>query len=110
MAQVARMHGYGAGVFLYEGVEQDPKQSDVYAYAMMQGGLGLPSRDYYFNTDARALKIRGAYPGYISSIFRLTGLSAEEADQKAQGILELETRLAKASRKLEDLRDPLHQL
>jgi putative endopeptidase len=106
MMQVARMHSYGTNVFFQEGVEQDPKNSDVYAYAMMQGGIGLPSRDYYFNTDARALKIRGAYPGYISTVFRLMGFSAEEADAKAQNILALETRLANASRKLEDLRDP----
>src|SRR5690606_30154221 len=36
----------------------------------------------------------------------LTGFSEEEAQNKAKAIFALETRLAQASRKLEDLRDP----
>ncbi|MCD6012609.1 MAG: family peptidase [Flavipsychrobacter sp.] len=106
MAQTARMHDYGAEVFYTEGVSQDPKRSDVQAYFMMQGGLGLPNRDYYFNTDARTVKIRGLYPQFIATIFKLMGVAEMEANKKAAAILKLETELAKASRKLEDLRDP----
>src|ERR1019366_179617 len=69
LAQVAHMHTFGANVFFDEGVSQDPKHSDVQAYFMTQGGLGMPNRDYYFNKDARTVKIRGIYPGYIATIF-----------------------------------------
>jgi len=106
MQQAVRMQTYGVGVLFDEGVSQDLKKSDVYAYYMSQGGLGLPDRDYYFDMDARAVKIRNAYPGYIASVFELMGSSKEEAKTKAQAIVALETRMAKASRKLEDLRDP----
>jgi putative endopeptidase len=106
MAHAAHMHTYGVNVFFSEGVSQDPKQSDVMAYMMAQGGLGLPDRDYYFNTDSRTVKIRNEYGPYIANLFRLMGTESKAADSKAAAIVALETRLAKASRKLEDLRDP----
>ncbi len=106
MTQAAHMHAYGANVFFDEGVAQDPKHSDVWAYNMTQGGLGLPNRDYYFNTDERTAKIRAEYPKFIATIFRLMGADDKTADAKATAIVALETALAKSSRKLEDLRDP----
>ena len=106
MALAARMHTYGANVFFSEGVSQDAKNSDIMAYGMNQGGLGLPDRDYYFNTDARTAHIRDLYPGYISGLFRLMGIDSVSASNKASAVVALETKLAAASRKLEDLRDP----
>ncbi len=106
MTQAAHMHTYGANVFFNEGVGQDAKNSDVEAYGMDQGGLGLPNRDYYFNKDERTSKIRAAYPGYIATIFTSMGVDSNTATKKASAILAFETKLAAASRKLEDLRDP----
>jgi len=106
LTQAAHMHSYGANVFFDEGVSQDPKHSDVEAYFMTQGGLGMPNRDYYFNTDARTTKIRSLYPQYIAVLFRLMGTDSLQANVKAAEIVALETKLAKASRKLEALRDP----
>ena len=106
MAQVAKMHTYGANVFFGEGVQQDAKNSDLMAYGLGQGGIGLPERDYYFNTDPRTTAIRNAYPKYIATMLALTGIDSNEAAKKATDIIALETKLAKASRKLEDLRDP----
>ena len=106
MTQAAHMHTYGSGAFFNEGVGQDEKNSEMMAYSMQQGGLGMPSRDYYFNTDARAVKIRTAYPVFIAKIFMNMGADSNQAKKKAIDILAFETRLAKASRKLEDLRDP----
>jgi putative endopeptidase len=93
-------------VFFSEGVEQDPKNSDLEAYSMNQGGLGMPIRDYYFNTDENSAKVRAAFPGYVAKILELSGVDAAAAQKKAADILAFETALAKASRKLEDLRDP----
>ena len=106
MTQAAHMHTFGANVFFDEGVSQDPKHSDVEAYTMAQGGLGMPNRDYYFNTDERTARIRNEYPKYIATIFRLMGADNTLADAKAAAVVGLETTLAKSSRKLEDLRDP----
>jgi len=106
LTQAAYMHTLGVSVFFDEGVSQDPKHSDVEAYFMSQGGLGMPNRDYYFNTDARTMKVRAMYPQYIAAIFRLMVADSLQASQKAAAIILLETNLAKSSRKLEDLRDP----
>lgn len=106
MAQAARMHTYGVGVFYRDEVSQDEKNSDIYAFHMSQGGLGMPNREYYFNTDPRTTKVRTAYPKYVASIFMLMGYDSTQAGGKAAAVLALETRLAGASRKLEDLRDP----
>jgi putative endopeptidase len=106
MAQAARMHRYGVSVFYREGVSQDEKDSDANAYHMEQGGIGLPNRDYYFNTDARTTKVRDEYPKFVATMLTLAGRDSTEAPARAAAIVALETRLAGASRKLQDLRDP----
>jgi putative endopeptidase len=106
MAQAAHMHTYGIGVFFGEGVSQDAMNSEVMAYYMSQGGLGLPNRDYYFNTDERTTRIRNEYPKYIAKVFGLMGVDSATANAKAKAIVAMETKLAQASRKLEALRDP----
>ena len=106
MNQAAHMHTYGSNVLFGEGVQQDAKSSDVMAYVMWQGGIGLPERDYYFNTDPITTAVREAYPKYITTILKLSGIDSTLASKKATAIIALETKLAKASRKLENLRDP----
>lgn len=106
MAYVADAHTKGVGLFFGECVSQDAKNSEMMAYSMNQGGIGLPNRDYYFNTDERTMKIRNEYPNYIARVFELMSVDAAQAKTKAAAIIAIETRLAKASRKLEDLRDP----
>lgn len=104
---VADLQKKGVGVMFSDGVAQDEMNSEKMVFNVGQGGLGLPNRDYYFNNDERTKKIREAYPAHIEKMFTLTGLaSAENAKQVSNDIMKLETGLAKASRKLEDLRDP----
>lgn len=106
MNVAAYLHTIGVNVFFSEGVGQDEKNSEVMSYQLYQGGLGLPNRDYYFNTDKRTTAIRNAYPGYIRSVFKLKGDDSTIAATKAAGIVALETALAKSSRTIEALRDP----
>ncbi len=106
MDVTAHLHTIGVNAFFNESVQQDAMHSDVMAYAMDQGGLGMPIRDFYFNTDERTVKVRNRYPGYIATVFRLLGTDSTQANAKATAIVALETKMAKASRKLEDLRDP----
>jgi putative endopeptidase len=106
MEVAAHLHTCGVNVFFDDDVSQDPKHSDVEALGLSQGGLGMPNRDYYFNLDERTVNIRRQYPRYISAIFRLMGADSLQANVKAAAIMLLETKMAHASRKLEDLRDP----
>jgi putative endopeptidase len=75
-------------------------------FRMDQGGLGLPNRAYYFKDDARTTNIREAYKKYMVQTFMQLKLSKTVAIKLMKEVFELEKRLANASRKLEDLRDP----
>jgi putative endopeptidase len=96
--------GVGALWTLYIG--QDEKQSDTIAVMLYQGGLGLPDRDYYFNTEPGVAAVRAAYPGHIGRQLQLLGTPADQAQAAGTAVLAFETGLAEVSRDLEDLRDP----
>lgn len=78
------------------------------AYAL-QGGLGLPERDYYFKSDDASKKIRDAYLLHIQRSLQLVGIKADDARKQAGTVLELETRLADASLPIVELRKPANQ-
>jgi|CZKO01.1.fsa_nt_gi endothelin-converting enzyme/putative endopeptidase len=73
------------------------------------GGLGLPDRDYYTDTDAHAAQLRTQYKEHVARMFELLGDSPAAAARNATIVLRLETRLAQASLKRVDRRDP-HKL
>jgi putative endopeptidase len=103
---VARQQTMGIGSLFGMYVEQDEKNSEKMALHLYQGGLGLPNRDYYFNTDSRTTNIRKEYLNHLQKMFQLMGQDEATAKISAGQVMKLETSLAKASRKLEDLRDP----
>ncbi len=103
---IALLQTYGADPLFAQFVAQDEKNSSAYSFHLYQGGLGLPNRDYYVNMDARTANIRREYVSHVAAMLVLLGESREMAGRHSGGVMALETRLAKASRKLEDLRDP----
>ncbi len=89
------------------GVGQDAKNSSKNMLQLYQGGIGLPNRDYYFNTDAHSVEIRNDYQQkHLPIVYKLSGLSSDAAIAATKKTYELEKFLADSSRKLEDLRDP----
>jgi putative endopeptidase len=105
--EIARLQHLGVGALYALFIIQDERHSDQYAVHLYQGGLGLPDRDYYFDADARGRHIRREYTRHVARMFRLLGDSPHAADAHAATVMALETDLAGASRKLEDLRDPI---
>jgi len=89
------------------GVEQDSKISSKNAIMIWQGGLSLPDRSYYFETDERTVQIRAKFLQHLENMFQMMHYDQQKAKSAAANILKLETSLAKASRKKEDTRDPL---
>src|SRR5207302_169793 len=71
-----------------------------------QGGLGMPDRDYYLKTDDKTKAIRAAYLTHVEKMFALLGEPAQRAAAHARSVLDLETRLARASKPRVALRDP----
>ncbi len=106
VSTVAELKRAGSSTLFSDYVTQDDKNSEVMAYKLSQGGIGLPEREYYFKTDSFTNDIRNKYVEYITTILRMSGDHADSAALFAKNILALETQLAQASRKLADLRDP----
>ena len=106
LAEVAHLQYIGAGPMFGSFVFQDEKNSDRDVLHFYQGGLGLPNRDYYFDTDARSKTIRKEYVPHVTRMFELLGDDSTKAKSEAATVMAIETELAKASRKLEALRDP----
>ena len=103
ITSIAHLHTIGASPAFSFYLGQDDKISTKYALFLGQGGLGLGNRDYYFNTDEQTVKIRTEYVKHLQAMLKLIG----QNQAGATSIMKLETDLAKASRKLEDLRDPI---
>lgn len=106
VATVAELKKIGSSTLFSDFVTQDDKNSEVMSYKLWQGGIGLPEREYYFKNDSATQNIRREYLKYIAGVLILSGEDSVKAAGEAKNILELETKLAQASRKLADLRDP----
>lgn len=88
-------------------VAPDDRNSSKNMAQFGQAGLGLPNRDYYFNTDEATKKIRAAYITYITKLFTLSGTDQATAAKNAANILKLETEIAKSHSTPVELRDPV---
>ena len=90
-------------------VGQDAKNSSKNMLQLGQAGIGLPNRDYYFNTDAHSVDIRTDYQQkHLPILYKLSGFSSDRAMAATKQTYALEKFLADSSRKLQDLRDPYH--
>lgn len=72
----------------------NPSNSAINSAYLTPGGLGLPDRDYYTNTDDKSKEIRAQYVAHVSRMLQFLGDSKEEAQANAEAILAFETRLA----------------
>lgn len=106
LAAAARLQYIGVDCLFSLAIFQDEKNSDREVLHLYQGGLGLPNRDYYSDTDDRSKMLRGEYVAHVGRMFALLGDDTAAARAHAGVVMAIETELAAASRKLEDLRDP----
>jgi len=103
---IAHLQYIGVGALCQLAIFQDEMNSEKVALHLYQGGLGLPNRDYYFDTDDRSKMLRSEYVKHVAAMFGLLGDDAAKAKANSETVMKIETELAGASRKLEDLRDP----
>jgi putative endopeptidase len=103
---IAEFQTYAGSPLFSAYIFQDEMNSEKLALHFFQGGIGLPDRDYYFNNDSRTQNIRKEYKIHLKNMFRLMGDDEKKAAANSEVVFKIETDLAKASRKLEDLRDP----
>lgn len=87
------------GLFVVQGLE-DPSKNVGY---LMQGGLGMPDREYYLANDKEMAGNRAAYQTYIAALLKLA--DTPDADKKAKAIYDLEMKIAKAHASVVDSQD-----
>jgi putative endopeptidase len=71
----------------------DDKVNTQYAFTLVQGGIGLPDRDYYLGTDARMAGIRAKYLAHLTNVLTLAGEA--NAAARAKAIVDFESKVAK---------------
>lgn len=75
-------------------VGQDDRHPENYIFSMVQGGIGMPDRDYYLEDAPRFVAIRTSYVAYLEQMLTLAGES--NAAPRAAAVMAFETRLARA--------------
>lgn len=106
-AAIAALHQVGIPVVFNFSPDVDLKALDRHIGYFMQGGMGLPDPAYYTRTDAETRELLGRYRAYVKQVLTLTGTKADKLEAETQAVIDLETRIAQASRPLADLRSPL---
>lgn len=104
--QIAWMHANGVPAVFSFGVGADLKDAEAVILNGFQGGLSLPNRDYYSNTDERSVETREKFIEYVTNMFKLLGDSESAAAANAATVMRLQTRLASASLAPVELRNP----
>jgi predicted metalloendopeptidase len=105
-AEISRVQPMGVGALFQFGSEEDRKDSSKVIAAAIQGGLGLPEREYYLKKDEKSATLRDQYVAHVAKMLELSGETTERAGADAKAILALETRLAEASQSNVDIRNP----
>ena len=78
------------GVFVSQGLN-DPSRNYPY---LLQGGLGLPDRDYYLSPSPQMNELRTKYKALVKTLFELAKVS--DAAARADRVFALETKMAHA--------------
>lgn len=85
-------------------VDADAMNSSMNILNEYQAGFALGEKEYYLDNDEQTTNIRNAYVAYVEKLFGLFGF--DNAAERAQTVLRLETRLATAAYSNVELRDP----
>lgn len=104
--RIAALQKAGVNLIFDYSPAVDPHDASHYIAWLSQGGLGLPSRDYYTDIGAEADSTREAYVAHVSTMFTLAGESRAAADRDAALVMGLESELAYASMTRLEERDP----
>ena len=118
--EVARLHasvpGATGGLNTYDnhtpaplfgfGPLQDYGDATQVVANLDQGGMGLPSRDFYLSNDAKMMDRREKYLQHVETLFRLAGASEKRARADAAAVMRIETALARLAMDVVKRRDP----
>ncbi len=100
-------HASGNGIGFSFSASADFKNAQQQIGFAFQGGLNLPSPEYYSKDEYKDK--RAAYAAHVAKLFELTGVAPGAAAAKAANVLAFETRLAGSSLLPVELRVPENQ-
>jgi predicted metalloendopeptidase len=78
------------GIFVAQSMSEPGKNVPY----LLQGGIGMPDRDYYLSSDADMTKVRNAYRPFIAKMLAAAGL--DNAEARAKRVYDLEAKIAAA--------------
>jgi len=87
------------GLFVTKGLEEASTQIPY----LLQGGVAMPSRDYYLSNDPHMKDARDKYKTYVVALLKQAGIA--DADKQADAAIALETKIAEAQESLIDSED-----
>src|SRR5438552_11322040 len=73
-------------------VTQALREPDRTVPYLLQGGLGMPDREYYLSDKPEMAKLRTAYQSYVGEVLKLAGMS--DPAGRAERIMALEKKMA----------------
>ncbi|MFN2576881.1 MAG: M13 family metallopeptidase [Pyrinomonadaceae bacterium] len=95
--EIAFLHAHRVPAVFGFGASQDSKDSTQIIAQLVQGGLGLPDRDYYTSNEEKSKATRDEYFKHVARTFELIGDTPDQAAREAATVLKLETALAESS-------------
>jgi len=104
--EFARLEHEGVDAGFGFGSSPDYKDSTKSIATLVQGGLGLPDREYYLRDEDKDKQLREAYLQHVTNMFKLLGDNEATAAAEAKTVAGIETSLAKVSMTRVDRRDP----
>ncbi|MBI2514430.1 MAG: M13 family metallopeptidase [Opitutae bacterium] len=105
IAAVADAQNHIGGPLFGTAIYADFKDNSKIRFYLAQGGLSLPTRDYYF--DEKYAKFRDEFVVHVAKMFELAGAAPEAAKADAATVFALEKALAEVSKPPTELRNPL---
>jgi putative endopeptidase len=105
-ALIGKLQRIGVNAFFGYGEQQDFKDATKQIAIVIQGGLGMPEKDYYLRTGAKDETLRAQYVAHVAKMLELAGNSPEQAAKDAKNIMTFETSLAKSSMGVTEMRQP----
>jgi putative endopeptidase len=88
------------------GPVQDLEVASKVVAQIDQGGMALPSLDYYLGASQRNQDLRAKYVQHVQKMFELASEPAAKAAEHARVVMEMETAFAKSSMDNVTRRDP----
>ena len=95
--EIAFLHAHRVPAVFGFGASQDSKDSTTIIAQLVQGGLGLPDRDYYTSDDAKSKATRDEYQKHVARTFELMDDAPDQAAMEAATVMKIETKLAESS-------------